>query len=123
MLAAAEQLDDRLSDRFDPQSSCREHFGRDAALLAQQPEQEVFGAYVIVQQPVGFFGRVLQHALAGSAERDIVGLRDFLAPREATDDVAAKVVEGATGSREDPTAKSLAFVQHSEEDVLRFEGA
>ena len=38
LLAAAKQLDDRLTDGFDPQASCRQHFGRDAALLAQQPE-------------------------------------------------------------------------------------
>ena len=82
----------------------------------------MFGTYGIVQQPIGFFARVLQHALAGSAERDIVGLRDFLAPCKATDDVAAKVVEGAAGLREDPAAKSLSFVQHPEEDVLRLDG-
>jgi hypothetical protein len=52
-----------------------------------------------------------------------VGHRDFLAARKATDDVVAKVVEGAAGSREDPAAKSLAFIQHSEEDVLRLDGA
>ena len=34
-------------------------YRRAAALLAQQPEQQVFGAYVVVQQPVGFFARVL----------------------------------------------------------------
>jgi hypothetical protein len=40
-----------------------------------------------------------------------------------TDDVAAKVVEGVTGSREDPAAKPIAFVQHPEEDVLGLDGA
>jgi hypothetical protein len=44
LLAVAQQLDDRLTGSFDPQASCRQHVGRDAALLAQQPEQQVFGA-------------------------------------------------------------------------------
>jgi hypothetical protein len=70
----------------------------------------VVGADVVVQQLVGFLGRVVQRALAGGAERDLVGLMDFLAAREATDDLAAKVVEGTTSSREDPAAKPLAFV-------------
>ena len=83
----------------------------------------MFGAYGIVQQSVGFFGRVLQHPRAGSAERYLLGLRDFLAAREATDDVAAEVVEGDTGSRENPAAKPLAFVQEPEEDVLGLDGA
>jgi hypothetical protein len=98
------------------------HFGRDAALLAQEPEQEVFGAYVIVRQPVGFFGRVLQYALAGSAERDLVGLGDCLAAREAPDNVAARVIEGTSDSREDPAAESLALVQDAEKDMLRLNG-
>src|SRR5439155_1886990 len=40
-----------------------------------------------------------------------------------TDDVAAKVVEGDTGSSEDPAAKPLVFVQQPEEDVLGLDGA
>jgi hypothetical protein len=40
-----------------------------------------------------------------------------------TDDVAAKVVESATGSRQDPAAKPLAFIQDPEEDVLGLDGA
>jgi hypothetical protein len=123
LLAKTEQLDDCLTDRFDPQASCRQHFGRDAALLAQQAEQQVFGACVVVQVPVGFFGRILQRALAGRAERDLVGLGDFPTPREVTKDVAAKVVDEATGSREDPAAKPFAFIQHPEEDVLGLDGA
>jgi hypothetical protein len=59
LLAAAERFDDRLTDGFDPHASCRQHVGRDAALLAQQSEQQVFGAYVLLQQAVGFLGGVL----------------------------------------------------------------
>ena len=65
-----------------------------------------------MQLPVAYFGRVAQPALAGSAERSLVGLRAFHAAREATDDVAAKVVEGGTGSREDPGANPVVPVQH-----------
>ena len=65
---------------------------------------------------------VPQHALGGSAERDLVGLRNSLPARGTTDDVAAKVVECATGVREDPAAKSVAFGQHPEEKVLRLDG-
>ena len=62
--------------------------------------------------------RDAREAGAGSGSRDLVGLRDSLAPRDVTENVAAKVVEGATGSREDPAANPLAFVQQPEEDVL-----
>jgi hypothetical protein len=46
-----------------------------------------------------------------------------LADRDATDDIAAQVRSGATGSLEDPAAKPRADVQHAEEDVLRLDGA
>ena len=102
------QLDDRLADRFDAQTSCGQHVGRDAALLAQQPEQQVLGAYVLVRQPVGFFGRVLERPLAGSAEWDFVGLRDFLAAVRRRTMSLRKSSRATTGSREDPATKPLA---------------
>jgi hypothetical protein len=52
-----------------------------------------------------------------------VGLRNFLAASETSDDVVAKLLDGVTGSREDPAAKPVAFVQHPEEDVLGLDGA
>jgi len=123
LLAATQQLDDRSTDHFDAQASCRQHFSRNTADFVQQPEQQVLGAYVLVQQPVGFFGRILQRALAGSAERDLLRVRDSLAARDATDDVMTHIVEGALGSREDAAAKSLALVQDPQEDVLRLNSA
>lgn len=83
----------------------------------------MFGAYEVVQQPVCLFSRVLQHAFAGSAEGNLVGLRGFRADREAAEDVAATLVEVGSQSRENPAAKPVPFVQHAEEDVLGLDGA
>jgi len=52
-----------------------------------------------------------------------VGLSNFLAASETSDDVVAKILDGVTGSREDPAAKPVVFVQHPEEDVLGLDGA
>jgi hypothetical protein len=52
-----------------------------------------------------------------------VGLRNFLAASETSDDVVAKVLDGVAGSREDPAANPVAFVQHPEEDMLGLDGA
>jgi hypothetical protein len=38
----------------------------DRSLLAQDAEQEMFGADVVVQQPIGLFGRVLQTRLVSA---------------------------------------------------------
>ena len=96
-----EQLDDRLIDSY---ASIREHFGRDAVVLMQRPEQQVFGADVVMQQSVGFFERVLEHTLAGIAELDFGGFGDFLVACKATEDLAAEVAEVVACSREDPAA-------------------
>ena len=52
-----------------------------------------------------------------------VGLRNFLAASETSDDVVAKLLDGVTGSREDSGAEPGAFVQYPEEDVLGLDGA
>jgi hypothetical protein len=78
---------------------------------------------VLLQQPIGFFGGGLERTLAGRAERDLVGLRNFRAGSEATEDIAAKIVEGDAASLENSAAKPLAFVQQPEEDVLGLDGA
>jgi hypothetical protein len=83
----------------------------------------VLRASVVVPQPVRLFSGILQQALAGNAEWDLSRVRDPIVAREATEDVAAKIIEGATGPGEDSAGKSLAFVQYPKEDVLRLDGA
>ena len=51
-----EQLDDVLADGVEAHPLLHQDGGGDAALLAQDAEQQVLGADVVVQQPVGFFG-------------------------------------------------------------------
>jgi hypothetical protein len=47
-------------------------------LFAKDAEQQVLGANVVVQQPVGLFGCKLQHALGFGAERDLDRGRNLL---------------------------------------------
>ena len=65
-----EQRDDVLADGVEAHPLFHQDRRRDRALLAQDAEQQVLGADVVVQQPVGFFGRELQHALGFRAERE-----------------------------------------------------
>ena len=55
----------------EPQPALVQDFGGEALFFAQQAQQQVLGADVLVIQPLGFFGRVGQHALALVAERQI----------------------------------------------------
>ena len=65
-----QQLDDVFAHRVQAHPLFHEDRRRDRALLAQDAEQQMLGADVVVQQPVGLFGRKLQHPLGFRAERE-----------------------------------------------------
>ena len=79
----------------------------------RMPEQQVLGADVVVQQPVGLFGRKLQHALGFGAERDLDRGRDLLAEDRAAFDFLADVFERQVRAREDPAGQALAFANQA----------
>ena len=66
-----EQRDDVLSDGVEPHALLHQDRGGDRSLFAKDAEQQVLGADVVVQQPVGLFGRELQDALGFCAEGNL----------------------------------------------------
>ena len=89
-----QQLDDVLADRVEPHPLLHEDGGGDAALFAKDPQEQVLGSDVVVQEPVGFFRGALQDALGLSAERNFDRGRDLLAEDRPTFDFLADVLEG-----------------------------
>ena len=79
------------------------------ALLAEDAQQQVLSADVVVQQPVGLFRGVLQHALGFGTERDLDRGRDLFAEDRAAFDVLADVLEGKMGTGENPARQALAL--------------
>ena len=76
--AVAEQVENFLADFFQLQAEVHEHLGGHAFLLAQQAEQDVLGADVVVVQVAGLFHRVFDDLLGPRrlrqlAHRDHVG--------------------------------------------------
>ena len=78
----------------------------------------MLGADVVVQQPVGFVGRKLQHALRLGAERNLDRRRDLLAEHRAALDLLADVLERQVRAREDAAGEPLAFADQAEEQML-----
>ena len=60
-----------FADGGKPQAALMQNLGGEALLLAQQAEQQVLGADVLVVQALGLLGAIGQHALAFVAERQI----------------------------------------------------
>ena len=116
-----EQRDDVLADGVEAHPLLHEDGRRDRSLFAQDPEQQVLGADVVVQQPVGFFGRELQDALGFRAERNLDRGRDLLAEHGAPFDFLADALEGQVGPREDAAGQPLALADQAQQEVLGFD--
>ena len=113
-----QELDDVLADAREPHPLLVQDGRRDRPLLAQDAEQQVLGADVGVQQPVGFFGGELQHALGLGAEGNLDRGRDLLAEDRAAFDFLADALEREVRPREDPARQALAFANQSEQQML-----
>ena len=114
--------DDVLADGVEAHPLFHQDRRRDRALLAQDAEQQVLGADVVVQQPIGFLGRKLQHPLGFGAERDLDRGRDLLAEDRAAFDFLADVLQRQVRARENPAGEPLAFPNQAEQQVLGLNG-
>ncbi len=61
------------------QAALLQNLGGEALLFAQQTQEQMLGADVLVAQPLGFFGRIGQHALALVRKRQVDAGRDLFA--------------------------------------------
>ena len=113
-----QQLDDVLADGVEAHPLFHEDRRRDRPLLAQDAEQQVLGADVVVQQPIGLFGRELQHALGFGAEGNLDRGGDLLAEDRPAFDFLADVLEREVRAREDAAGQPLAFANQAEQEVL-----
>ncbi len=78
----------------------------------------MFGADVVVQQPIRFFGGELQHTLGFGAERNFDGRRDLLAEDRPPLDFLPDVFEGQVRAGEDTAGQPFAFANQTEQQVL-----
>ena len=70
-----------FADGGKPQAALVQNLGGEAFLFAQQTQQQMLGADVLVAEPLGFLGAIGQHALALVAQRQIDGRGNLLANR------------------------------------------
>ncbi len=82
----------------------------------------MLGADVVVQQPIGFLGGKLQHALGFRAERNLDRGRDLLAKHRAAFDFLADVLEREVRAREDAARQPFTFADQAEKEMLGLNG-
>ena len=114
---AGQQLDDLLAGAVEVHALVDEHLRRHALALADQPEQDVLGADVVVPELERLLERQLEHLLGPGRERD-VARRGLPAVADDPLDVGPgppeRHAEGLKRRRRDP----LTLVDQPEQDVL-----
>ena len=116
-LVAGEELDDLLADPGQVGAELHEHLGGDALALADQPEEDVLGADVVVAELQRLAERQLEDLLGAGRERDVPGRRRAALPDDLLD-LAAHGLERDAERLEGLGGDAFALVDQPEQDVL-----
>ena len=116
-LVARQQLDDLLADAGQVGAQLHEHLGGHALALADEAEQDVLGADVVVAELQRLAERQLEDLLGPGREGDVArGRRATLA--DDLLDLAAHRLEGDAEGLEGLGGHALTLVDETEQDVL-----
>ena len=116
-LVAAQQLDDLLAHPGQLGAQLHQHLGGDALTLADQAEQNVLGADVVVAELQRLAQAQLQHLLGARGERDVAGRR-LLALADDLLDLAAHAFQRDAQRLQRLGGYALTLVNESQQDVL-----
>ena len=116
-LVAREQLDDLLADAVEVGAELHQDLGGDALALADQAEQDVLGADVVVAELQRLAQRQLQHLLRPRGEGDVAG-RGLLALADDLLHLLADALERDAEGLECLGGDALTLVDQAQEDVL-----
>src|SRR5699024_3642672 len=116
-LVAREALDDLLAHGRGLGLQAGEHLDGGALSLAQQAEQDVLGADVVVAQLEGLAQAQLEHLLRPGGEGDVPG-GGLTALADDVADLLAHGVEGHAERLERLGADALVLVDQAQQDVL-----
>ena len=116
-LVARQELDDLLADPGQVGAELDEHLGGDALALADEAEQDVLGADVVVAELEGLAQRELEDLLGAWGEGDVAGRRRAALADDLLD-LAAHGLERDAEALEGLGGDALALVDQPEQDVL-----
>ena len=114
---AGEHADDLVADLLGVGVEVEQDAGGDALVLADEAEQDVLGADVVVTEGQRLAQRQLEHLLRARREGDLAG-GDLLAGADDADNLGAHTLDGDVQGLEDARGKTLLLAEEAEEDVL-----
>ena len=116
-LVAGEQLDDLLAHAGEVGAELHEHLGGDALALADEAEEDVLGADVVVAELERLAQRQLEDLLGARREGDVAGRRRAALADDLLD-LAAHGLERDAERLEGLGGDAFALVDEPEQDVL-----
>ena len=116
-LVAGQQLDHLLADPVEVGTQLDQDLRGDALALADQAEQDVLGADVVVAELQRLAQRQLQHLLGPRRERDVPARR-LLALADDLLDLLADALQGDPEGLQGLRGDALTLVDQAEQDVL-----
>src|SRR3954449_9543520 len=116
-LVTRQQLDDLLADAVEVGAELHQDLGGDALTLADQAEQDVLGADVVVAELQRLAQRQLQHLLCPRREGDVTGRR-LLALSDDFLHLLADTLQRDAEGLECLGSDALTLVDQAQEDVL-----
>src|SRR3712207_6269818 len=90
----------------------------DALVLADEAEEDVLGADVVVAERERLAQRELEHLLRARRERDLPG-RDLVALADDPRDLRPDLLDGDVEALEDARCETFLLAEEPEQDVLR----
>ena len=114
---AGEHADDLVADLLRVGVEVEQDARGDALVLADEPEQDVLGADVVVAEAQRFAQRELEDLLGARRERDLAG-GDLLAGADDPHDLGTDALGGDVEALQHPGGEPLLLTQQPEQDVL-----
>ena len=115
---AGEELDHGLADAVEVRTELLQHLRGDALALADQSEQDVLGADVVVTELQRFAERQLENLLGARGERDVTRRRGLALPDDLLD-LLTNGFERDVERLQRLGGDALTLMDQAEEDVLR----
>src|SRR5713101_6188313 len=106
-----------LAQRGEPQAALLEKLRTEALFFAQDAQQQMLGAHVLVVQAVGLFRGIFQDAVAFLAQRNLNRSGNALADGDALFDFFADGFNRAVGA-EKAVGQGLVFAQQPQQQVF-----
>jgi hypothetical protein len=116
--ARAEQVEHLFADLFELEAEVHQHLGRHAVLLAEQAEQQVLGADVVVVEVAGLFDRVFDHLLGPRGLRQLAHGDHVGAALDELLDLQADLAQVDVEVLQHVGPDARSFLDQAEQDVL-----